>query len=78
MISKTICFFNCYLAFPRPTLDHYQNGQPDSPNVNHCNIQFWLEGHQEVCNELESLSGECESISTPQPTIFKLRKGYNI
>ena len=48
--------FNCYLAAPWPTLEHYQGGQPHSPNVNHCVLHIWPKGHQEPNNEVWSLS----------------------
>ena len=53
-------FFNCYLAAPHPTLDHYQGSNFTHPMLITVIYIFLLEGHWEPHNEVACLSpAEC-------------------
>ena len=51
-----IDFFNCYLAVPRPTLDHSQGDNLPNPMLITAFVHVWPESHREPRNEVGSLS----------------------
>ena len=49
-------FFLLLIGCPMANFGPFTKGQPHSPDVNHCVLHFWPEGHQEPCNEVGSIS----------------------
>ena len=49
-------FFNCYLAAPRPPLDHYHRCSLTRPMLITCVFRIRPEGHQGPCSVVGSLS----------------------
>ena len=54
--NDLIFFFNCYLAAPRPTLDHYRGGSLTHPMLITAFLPIRPEGHREPHNEVGCLS----------------------
>ena len=70
--------FNCYLAAPQPTLDHYQGDSfTHSPDVYRCVLHFRHEGHREPCNEVGSLS-PAECLVGFKPGTFRLPNSMRV
>ena len=73
-----VCLFNCYLAAPQPTLDHYQGDSfTHSPDVYRCVLHFRHEGHREPCNEVGSLS-PAECLVGFKPGTFRLPNSMRV
>ena len=49
-------FYICYLAAPRPTLDHYRGGSLTHPLLINCILHIQPEVHWEPCNEVSSIN----------------------
>ena len=49
-------FFNCYLAAPQPTFDHFQGDSLINPLLITASELVRPKGHAEPCNKVGSLS----------------------
>ena len=53
---STITFFNCYLATPWPTMDHYWGDSLANPMLITAFFTFSTRSHRKPCNEVGSLN----------------------
>ena len=64
------CFFNCYLALPRPTLGHSQRDSLTNPMLIMAFVHVRSIGHQESRNKVDSLS-PAKHLASFEPETFR-------